>query len=337
MSDDGHIGRYARPSGGLVAADPFKNPQEQAHRKGYSAGDDLIFCECGYEGSDGEQGARLQQQTEITNQKRLPVRMAVFKKKEEIQGRKQEHGRVQNDGRKPLAQNNFHIADWRGGQLFDRAGALLFGKEAHGDHGNQEQANDADIGEQRADDVFVDVHRHHLTAHLRFHAPENEETKNVPEEKSKNYGKQRQQDIRNRGNEIAAQLFAENNPDISHLLDSCGYSGFFGGRCGHIAGELQEDFFETDGGGAQFIEVPASFDHGSSEIAANQALAAFHFKDRAVFALVLENDTTDAGNQLQASLHLGRIDETVALANFHQQGFSTASAILQIAYGIGGH
>src|SRR5882762_1369258 len=54
------------------------------------------------------------------------------------------------------------------------------------------------------------------------------------------------------------------------------------------------------------------------------------------FSLVLENDAAYAGDQLQASLHLGGIGEAVACTNFNQQGFGAARAILQIAYGIGG-
>src|SRR4029077_18460362 len=168
-------------------------------------------------------------------------------------------------------------------EKFDRASALFFGEEAHGDHGNEEQAYNADVGEQRANDFLVDVHGHHLAAHLRFHSAENEEAENVPEEEPENYGKHGQQEIGNRGNEITAQLFAENDPDISHLLDSCG-NGCFGGRCGHVAGELQEDFFETDGRGTQFVEIPAGFDNGASEITADEAFAAFYFKDGAILA-----------------------------------------------------
>ncbi len=71
-------------------------------------------------------------------------------------------------------------------------------------------------------------------------------------------------------------------------------------RCGRFSGELQENFFETDGGGAKFIEVPAGFDDRAGQIATDQALAAFDFEDRAIVALVFEIYAADAGNEFKA-------------------------------------
>src|SRR4029077_433309 len=153
----------------------------------------------------------------------------------------------------------------------------LFGKQPHGYHGDEEETDHADVGQERPNDPFIEVHRKHLATHHGLCAFANEKAQNVPEKEAENDGEHGQQEVRDGRNEIASQLLAENNPDVSHLLDSCGYAAFFGGRAGHFAGELQKDFFKTDGGGTQFVEVPAGFDHRAGEIAADQAFAAFHF------------------------------------------------------------
>src|SRR6266404_3121830 len=172
---------------------------------------------------------------------------------------------------------------------------------------------------------------------VRFSSAEDEEAEDVPEEKPEDHGEHSQQKVRDRGNEIAAQLFAADDPDVSHLLDSCGDGGFFRRSGGGFAGELQEYFFEADRGGAQLIEVPARFDHRAGQIAADQAFAAFHFKDRTVIALIFQMHAAYSGNQLQPRLAFCRIDEAVSRADFHEQGFSASGTILQIADGVGGH
>src|SRR4029077_9696411 len=76
---------------------------------------------------------------------------------------------------------------------------------------------------------------------------------------------------------------------------------------------------------------------GARQIASDQAFAAFDFKDGAIVVLVLEMDAGDAGDQLEARLHLCRIDEAVARTDFDEQRLGAARALLQIADGIGGH
>jgi len=136
------------------------------------------------------------------------------------------------------------------------------------------------------------------------------------------------QDIRNRGNEIAAQLFAEYNPDISHLLDSCGYGGFFGGRCGHIAGELQENFFETDGGGRNSLRSqPAStMERARSPRTSLCRLSTSKTSD--FRALVLEDNALHRNDSSEFAPWPDRRDR--ARANFHQQGFSTAARFCKL-------
>jgi len=131
-------------------------------------------------------------------------------------------------------------------------------------------------------------------------------------EKSENYGKQGQQDIRNGGNEIAAQLFAEKYPDIRIYLTPAVTAASSAALWPHCR-ELQENFRGLTAGGPQFIEVPASFDDGRERGVANgPGLCAFHFKDGRFSRLFFRTTRPNAGDDVQASLHLGRIDETVA-------------------------
>src|SRR6266404_5801182 len=81
--------------------------------------------------------------------------------------------------------------------------------------------------------------------------------------------------------------------------------------------------------------TPAGTASCAGAVAADQSLAAFHFKDRAVIVLVFERHAADAGNQLEPRLHRYGVDETVSRADFQQQRFGATRAILQIADRVG--
>ena len=154
--------------------------------------------------------------------------------------------------------------------------------------------------------ISFTIHREALAAHLRFHAHQDEITKRVPEEEAEDQREHGQQQIRDRRNEIAVQFFAANDPDISHLLfpltaDCLRGSSSLQRR--FVTGELQEDLFQAHGGGAKFVEVPAGFDHGARQIAADEAVfPAFDFEDCAVLRALLEHHAADAGNLFEPLL-----------------------------------
>ena len=107
------------------------------------------------------------------------------------------------------------------------------------------------------------------------------------------------------------------------------------GRGVRLAGKLQEDFLEAHGRGTQFIQVPARFDHGARQIAADQpAFSALDLEDVASFALLFEDHFADAGNLFQTLLDRGEIEIAIAAADLDEDGFGPARAALQIVDGI---
>ena len=64
------------------------------------------------------------------------------------------------------------------------------------------------------------------------------------------------------------------------------------------AGELQKDFFEADGGGAHFVEIPAGLHDGAGEIAADGAVVvSLDFKDGQVVAGIAREDARCSGER----------------------------------------
>ena len=109
-----------------------------------------------------------------------------------------------------------HVRDGRRGEQFDRAAALLLGKQAHRDQGDEKQPDHVDIGEQRPHDLLVDVHRKLLAFQRGFHGHVHEIAHGIPEEEAENDGEHDEQDVGDRRHEVAAKFLAANDPDISH-------------------------------------------------------------------------------------------------------------------------
>src|SRR6185312_2442787 len=95
---------------------------------------------------------------------------------------------------------------------------LLLREQSHSDDRDEEQADHAGVVQQWTNDLLVDVHRHHLPAHLLLHADIVEVCHPVPEEEAEDHGKHREQQPCNRRHEIAAQFFLKNDPDVSHAV-----------------------------------------------------------------------------------------------------------------------
>ncbi len=220
MREHGHVGEYLRPGCGFEFADGRNDPQHQADAKGDGAGNDLIFRQTRDERSNGQQRSGLQQQTEIPNRQRLPIGVAVFEKKCEVQRGKQQHAGIERKRGKPFSEDHFRVADGRGCQQFDGAAALLFGKQTHRDQGNQEQADHALGSQQRPYDLLVEIHGQGLAAHLHFHSVLDEISQVEPEKECRYHRKHGEQEIRNRRDEIAVQFLSPHDPGISHYCDS---------------------------------------------------------------------------------------------------------------------
>src|SRR6266576_1157052 len=121
------------------------------------------------------------------------------------------------------------------------------------------------------------------------------------------------------------------NSAITLMLDKCGGCHHFSGR--FLSRELQEHFFQAHRSGAKFIKVPAGFDHGARQIAAQGMIfLAFHLNDSAALAVFLERDAGHAGNLLEFALHRGWIKAAIAATDFQQYRFAGAGTALQIAH-----
>ena len=101
--------------------------------------------------------------------------------------------------------------------------------------------------------------------------------------------------------------------------------------------ELEEDFFETHGGGAKFVEIPAALNDGTGEIAADEpSFLGFDFEDRAAVDLLAAVDAANAGDLFQFVLDYGGFEIATSTGDFENDGFGAARSSLEIADGVGG-
>ena len=163
----------------------------------------------------------MQQQPEIADRQRTPVGIAVLEEKRKVRSRKQQQHCVKHHGCEPLTDDHFDVADRRSRQKLDCPGALLFGEQAHADHGNEKQTDDADVREQRTNYIFVYAHGKALAAHLRFQAHHVEISNRVPEEKPEDDREHGQQQVSDGRRKVAVEFFPADNPDISHCCSPC--------------------------------------------------------------------------------------------------------------------
>src|SRR3984957_2603527 len=109
---------------------------------------------------------------------------------------------------------------------------------------------------------------------------------------------------------------------------------FFSGNLS--SGELQEYFLQAHGRGSKLIQIPAGFDHGACQLAANQAaLLAFHFEKDAVVNLLFAEHAADAGDLLKLVLHDRQFQFSAASGDFDDNGLGAASPRLQIEHRVG--
>ena len=98
------------------------------------------------------------------------------------------------------------------------------------------------------------------------------------------------------------------------------------------AGELQEYLFETHGRGPQFVQVPTRLDYSAGQIATDKTLSAFDLEGAAVLLVLLSHDAAYASNLFEPSLYGREIEAAIASADFDQDLFCSASAILQVVH-----
>ncbi len=101
---------------------------------------------------------------------------------------------------------------------------------------------------------------------------------------------------------------------------------------------MQEDLFQAHRGGAKLIQIPTGLHDGARQISANEAIfQALHFKHRAIFAGILQQDAADAVDGFQAMLDGLRVERAVASFHFQHHRFGAARAVLQVVHRIRRH
>src|SRR5579884_1759416 len=110
MRRNGHIREHLRPRGRFVSAHPTEYIQQQANSEGYRSGDNLIFRETGNECSQRQQGSSQKEYSQISDEQRFPVGIAVFKQERKVQSSKQKQASVEHQRSQPLANDHFNVA-----------------------------------------------------------------------------------------------------------------------------------------------------------------------------------------------------------------------------------
>ena len=145
------------------------------------------------------------------------------------------------------------------------------------------------------------------------------------------HGEHDEQKVGDRRHKIAAQFLAANDPDVSHLLAPFATASFRGALS--APGQLQEDFFQAHRRRAQFVQIPAGFDHRARHIAAHQlSFSLSTSKMVRVLPFALETTWLTPATCSSLRLHRRGIELAVAAGDFDQHGFRAARAVLQIAH-----
>ena len=232
-------------------------------------------------------------------------------------------------GAEPLADDDLDILDGRGHQQFDGAGALLFGDQAHADHGDQEEGDGGGEPEQRANDLVVHIHRLLLTHHLGLEAEADEIARGGEEAESEDQAEKRHQQIGDGGCEVTLEFFLADEEYVLHFCLLLLVVGLFAG------GELEEDIFQAQADGAEFAEIPTGVDHAAGEFGAYvAALQTLDFEGEAAVLGILHHDAADAGDLFEASLDLVGIGMAVGGFDFERDGFGAAQAVGEVGDGI---
>src|SRR6185295_15886921 len=106
---------------------------------------------------------------------------------------------------------------------FDGACALLFGDQAHADHGDQEEGESGGEPKQRSNDLVVHIHGLLLTHHLGLEAEADEIPRGGEEAESEDQAEKRHQQICDGGCEITLEFFLA---DEEYVLHFCSPSSF---------------------------------------------------------------------------------------------------------------
>ncbi len=104
-----------------------------------SAGDNLILRQARNECAERQKSAAHQQQSQVADNQRPPVRRTQHENYDQIQHRYRQHAGEQQHRRQPLAEDDLEIAHRRGQQQLYRSTAGFLGEQPHGDHRRQEQ------------------------------------------------------------------------------------------------------------------------------------------------------------------------------------------------------
>ena len=104
-------------------------------------------------------------------------------------------------------------------------------------------------------------------------------------------------------------------------------------------GELQEDVFQAEADGAQFIQIPAGVDDGARQVGADvAALEALDFESAGGRPWVPSSDhAADAGDLFQALLDFAGVGMSVGGFDFERDGFGAAQPVGEIGDRVDGH
>src|ERR1017187_4090593 len=217
VGDDGNVVDHLGGGAGIEGGEPTEQPEQQADEKRHAAGHDLVAGGGGDEDSNGQQGGALEDESEVGDQHGFQIGLAPGEEHGDVEHRHAEDAEEERHCAEPLADDNLDVLDGRGEQEFDGAGALLFGDQAHADHGHQEEGDGGGEAEQRANDLLIHVHGLLLAHHLGLEAEADEIPRGGEEAESEDQAKKRHQQIGDGRCEIALDFFVAGEGDFFHF------------------------------------------------------------------------------------------------------------------------
>src|ERR1019366_3843384 len=217
VGDDGNVVDHLGGGAGIEGGEPTEQPEQQTDEERHAAGHDLVAGGGGDEDSNGQQGGALEDESEVGDQHGFQIGLAPGEEHGDVEHRHAEDAEEERHCAEPLANDNLDVLDGRGEQEFDGAGALLFGDQAHADHGHQEEGDGGGEAEQRANDLLIHVHGLLLAHHLGLEAEADEIPRGGEEAESEDQAEKRHQQIGDGRCEIALDFFVADEEYVSHF------------------------------------------------------------------------------------------------------------------------
>jgi hypothetical protein len=206
-------------------AHPAHGVEDQQREQRADVGHHHVVGERGDERADGEKRDGHEQEARVAGEHELHLGVAVGEQQQSEETGQQHHEDDQREAAQELPEHDVRDADGRREQQLVRAGALLFGKEPHGDGRHDEDQQHRHVLEQRPDHHLVQVEAlEHLG--LAHHPVDHEHLIEGGEQRVEEVAAQRQERRHEhpgdgRG-EVRAQLAARDRERRSHQAGTLG-------------------------------------------------------------------------------------------------------------------